>query len=153
MLNIIIAPYQHELDLFLRLFLGALLGWLIGLERETLGKTAGTRTFALVSLGSALFSIVSSEGFLGETGVISTSVASSIVIGIGFLGAGLIILREGRVENLTTASALWVTAAIGLSLGRGLFSLAIFTFLLTLFLLFSFRWIHPGRWRAQKEQK
>lgn len=139
----------QDLDLFLRLFLAALFGWFIGLERETLGKTAGTRTFALVSLGAALFSVVSSEGFSGDAAD-PTRVASLIVSGIGFLGAGLIIFRGERIEGLTTASALWVTAALGMAFGRGLYVLAIFSTILVLLVLFLMRFVHPERWKEQK---
>lgn len=141
-----------DMELFLRLFLAALAGWLIGLERETIGKTAGTRTMALVTLGAALFSIISSEGFLKATPgtfVVNTAIASGVVTGIGFIGAGLIIFRDGRVEGLTTAASLWMAAALGLGFGRGLYTISIFSFFLTLFLLYSMRWIHPERWKEQ----
>lgn len=144
-----LSPY--DLDLFLRLFAATLFGWFIGLEREIIGKTAGTRTFALVSLGSTLFSIISSEGFLGAAsqGVDPTRIASQILVGIGFIGAGVIIFREGRVEGLTTAATLWVTAAIGVTLGRGIYTLSIFTFLLTMLLLLATHWVHPEKWKKE----
>lgn len=145
-----ITPQDGEL--FLRLFLAALAGWLIGLERETIGKTAGTRTMALVTLGAALFAIISSEGFLKVVPgafVMNTAVAAAVVSGIGFIGAGLIIFRDGRVEGLTTAASLWMAAALGLGFGRGLYAISIFSFLLTIFLLYSMRWIHPERWKEQ----
>jgi len=134
----------YELELFLRLILAAVAGWLIGYEREVLGKAAGTRTFALVSFGSALFAVVSSEGFSGALAD-PTRVASLIVSGIGFLGAGLIIFRGDRVEGLTTAAALWAIAALGMAFGRGLYTLGIFSTLLVLGLLYTSRWIHPER--------
>lgn len=148
--NNIISPQEGEL--FLCLFLAALAGWLIGLERETIGKTAGTRTMSLVTLGAALFSIISAEGFLKIVpgGFINTtSIASGVVSGIGFIGAGLIIFRDGRVEGLTTAASLWMVAALGLGFGCGLYAISIFSFFLTLFLLYSMRWIHPERWKEQ----
>lgn len=144
---------NHELGLFLRLVLAALFGWLIGYEREALGKAAGTRTFALVSFGAALFAILSSEGFeefIGSSGADPTRVTSLIVSGIGFLGAGLIIFRGDRVEGLTTAAGLWATAAVGATLGRGLYVLGIFSALLILSLLYTSRWIHPEKWKEQK---
>lgn len=143
----------NELELFLRLLLAAVLGWCIGFERETIGKAAGTRTFSLVALGSALFSVVSSEGFKQylDLQIIDPSrIASYILVGIGFIGGGLIVLREGRTEGLTTASALWVTAAIGLTIGRGLYHLSIFAFLLVIILLFTMRWLHPEKWREKQ---
>jgi len=136
----------HELELFLRLFLAAVVGWVIGFEREVLGKAAGTRTFALVAFGAALFSIVSSEGFvefIGSSAADPTRVTSLIVSGIGFLGAGLIIFRGDKVEGLTTAAGLWATAALGIAFGRGLYVLAVFSALLLLGLLYTSRIIHP----------
>jgi len=144
----LISPYEFEL--FIRLFLAALIGWVIGFEREALGKAAGTRTFALVSFGAALFSIVSTEGFteyIGVTAADPTRITSLIVSGIGFLGAGLIIFRGERVEGLTTAAGLWATAALGVTLGRGLYTLAIFAAIVLLTLLFTSRWIHPEKWK------
>jgi putative Mg2+ transporter-C (MgtC) family protein len=142
-----------EWELFFRLLLSTIGGWFIGLEREIIGKTAGARTFALVALGSTLSAIISTEGFKELNTFNPGQVASSILMGIGFLGAGIIIFREGRVEGLTTAATLWVTAAFGLALGRGLYSLSLFTYILILLLLFSVHWIHPERWRKQKEQE
>lgn len=142
---------SYEIELFIRLFLAALVGWLIGFEREALGKAAGTRTFALVSFGAALFSIVSTEGFTEYIGVSAadpTRVTSLIVSGIGFLGAGLIMVRGERVEGLTTAAGLWATAALGVTLGRGLYTLAIFSAILLLVLLYTSRWIHPEKWKG-----
>ncbi len=128
----------------MRLILAAVFGWLIGYEREVLGKAAGTRTFALVSIGSALFAIISSEGFTGEAAD-PTRVASLIVSGIGFLGAGLIIFRGDRIEGLTTAAGLWTTAALGTAFGRSLYTLGIFSSLLVLALLYTSRWFHPEK--------
>lgn len=135
----------HELELFLRLFLAALVGWLIGFERESLGKAAGTRTFALVCFGSALFAIVSSEGFtefIGK-GADPTRVAALVVSGIGFLGAGLVIFHHDRVWGLTTAAGLWAVAALGLVFGRGMYTVGIFSGVFILLLLHISRWIHP----------
>lgn len=124
----------QELDLFVRLIAATILGWIIGLERETLGKTAGTRTFALVSLGSALFAIASNGG------------VQPIAAGIGFLGAGLIIFKEGRVEGLTTAAALWAAAALGTIVGQGQYKLGILATVLIVIVLFLLRWVHPEEW-------
>lgn len=124
----------QELDLFVRLITAAVLGWIIGLERETLGKTAGTRTFALVSLGSALFIIASSGG------------VQPIAAGIGFLGAGLIIFKDGRAEGLTTAAALWAAAALGTMVGQGQYRLGILATILIVIVLFLLRWVHPEEW-------
>jgi putative Mg2+ transporter-C (MgtC) family protein len=128
-----------ELEFLLRIFVAALLGGLIGLEREWRAKEAGFRTHFLVALGSALFMIVSAYGF---EGVLTTAehrwdvsrVAAQVVSGIGFIGAGTIIFHksENVVRGLTTAAGLWVTAAIGLACGGGLYVLSIGSTLMVL---------------------
>ena len=120
-----------EQELIIRIFCAAILGGLIGLEREWRAKEAGFRTHFLVALGSALFMIVSAYGF---EGVMTTAehrwdvsrVAAQVVSGIGFIGAGTIIFRksENVVSGLTTAAGLWVTAAIGLACGGGMYILS-----------------------------
>lgn len=108
------------MEIFIKLLVALLLGGIIGLEREYRAKEAGFRTHFLVALGSALFCIVSQYGF-GD-GVKDTSrVAAQVVSGIGFLGAGTIIFQKNVVRGLTTAAGLWVTAAIGLACGTGLY--------------------------------
>lgn len=119
------------LDFILRIFVAALLGGAIGLEREYRSKEAGFRTHFLVALGSALFMVVSAYGFEGALGTPEhrwdvSRVAAQVVSGIGFIGAGTIIFRksENVVSGLTTAAGLWVTAAIGLTCGGGMYILA-----------------------------
>ena len=121
-----------ELEFILRIFMAALLGGIIGLEREYRAKEAGFRTHFLVALGSALFMIVSAYGFEGamltpEHRWDVSRVASQVVSGIGFIGAGTIIFHksENVVRGLTTAAGLWVTAAIGLACGGGMYVLSI----------------------------
>ena len=117
-----------------------MLGGLIGLEREYRAKEAGFRTHFLVALGSAVFMIVSAYGFSDvalsdTTGRWDVSrVAAQVVSGIGFIGAGTIIFRkaENIVSGLTTAAGLWVTAAIGLACGGGMYVLSIATTLMVL---------------------
>src|SRR5207253_1246753 len=111
-------------EALLRLFLAALLGSAVGLERELRDREAGLRTHLLVSLGSALFTVVSAYGFhdflvRGGTEVRTdpTRIAAQIVTGIGFLGAGAIIRQGLSVRGLTTAATLWVVAAIGMAVG------------------------------------
>jgi putative Mg2+ transporter-C (MgtC) family protein len=128
------------LDLLLRLVVAALCGCLIGLDRERLYWAAGMRTHMLVSLGSALFMLVSLFGFgdvLGNDAVMldPSRVASQVVSGIGFLGAGTIILRQNVIKGLTTAASLWMVSAIGLAVGGGLYLIAVGTTLLTLLIL------------------
>ena len=121
-----------ELEFILRIFVAALLGGIIGLEREYRAKEAGFRTHFLVALGSALFMIVSAYGFEGAMPTPEhrwdvSRVASQVVSGIGFIGAGTIIFHksENVVRGLTTAAGLWVTAAIGLACGGGMYVLSI----------------------------
>ena len=121
-----------ELEFLLRIFCAAILGGLIGLEREYSAKEAGFRTHFLVALGSALFMIVSAYGLEGTMITEShrwdvSRVAAQVVSGIGFIGAGTIIFHksENVVRGLTTAAGLWVTAAIGLACGGGLYILSV----------------------------
>lgn len=111
------------------------LGAAVGLEREVAGQPAGLRTNATVALGAALFGVISTLGFdqyvqvRADTNVQIdvTRVASQVVVGIGFLGAGLIFRQRGQVRNLTTAASLWVTSAIGLACGVGIVGAAFAT--------------------------
>ena len=105
-------------QVLLAIGLGALIGW----QREVIGKAAGARTYALVSGGSALFTILSMHAFFGAD---TSRVAGQVIVGIGFLGAGLIMHRESHVHGLTTAAGLWVSAAIGMAVGTGYYLLAI----------------------------
>ena len=114
---------EHILDISIRLGVALLLGGLIGIEREVRSKDAGFRTHFLVSLGSALFCIVSQYGFGFELKD-SSRVAAQVVSGIGFLGAGTIIFQKNVIRGLTTAAGLWVTAAIGLACGTGMYAAA-----------------------------
>ena len=113
-------------DLTIRLSLALALGGAIGIEREYRAKEAGFRTHFLVALGSALFCVVSQYGFGFELKD-SSRVAAQVVSGIGFLGAGTIIFQKNVVRGLTTAAGLWVTAAIGLACGTGMYMAAILT--------------------------
>ncbi len=118
-----------------RLFIALSLGMLIGVEREMAGKGAGMRTYALVSMGSALFvavSVMAVEQFGGSAVVDPLRIPAQIVSGIGFLGAGLIIFKE-RLEGLTTAAGLWVAAGIGMAAGFGFTALAVISTVFTIF--------------------
>lgn len=130
----------QEVRIFLQLLLAVFLGGLIGIEREYVGKAAGVRTYALVCLGATLFTILSREAFqnfIGKPGVSidPTRIAGQVVLGIGFIGAGLIIFRGFRIEGLTTAAGLWVSAAIGMAIGAEFYSIAIFTAALVFIIL------------------
>ena len=129
---------------FLRLLAAMAMGGLIGLERELRAKDAGLRTHFLVALGSALFTLVSQYGF-GADLKDSSRVAAQVVSGIGFLGAGTIIFQKNVVHGLTTAAGLWVTAAIGLSCGTGMFAVAGATTVLVLLVLEVVNALHPHR--------
>lgn len=111
----------QALSVLVRLFLAAVLGGILGWERERLGKTAGLRTHMLVSLGSALFVLAPLEA--GATAGDLTRVVQGIATGIGFVGAGAILKLEGQgqVKGLTTASTVWIAAAVGMAVGVGLF--------------------------------
>lgn len=121
-----------QVEMVLRLLLAAGLGGLIGAQREWKGKPAGVRTLSLISLGAALFSVISELGFLGGD---PSRVAAGVVTGIGFLGAGAILHRQGGVEGLTTAAAIWGVAGIGMAAGAGLYWIAIIVTLVVLLLL------------------
>ena len=107
-------------EVLLRLFVAAALGGAIGLERELRERQAGLRTHLVVSVGAALFTLVSAYGFSGFDGKVDpTRIAAQIVSGIGFLGAGAIIRQGLSVRGLTTAASLWLVAAIGMAAGAG----------------------------------
>jgi putative Mg2+ transporter-C (MgtC) family protein len=149
-------------EVFLRLALAAALGAAIGLERELREREAGLRTHLLVSLGSALFTIVSAYGFhaflaSGQSVVRAdpTRIAAQIVTGIGFLGAGAIIRQGLSVRGLTTAATLWVVAAIGLAAGAGYYSGAVIATVLVLLSLWPLRLVAYRiflRYRPERER-
>lgn len=116
-----------------KILLSLILGGIIGWQRQHIGKAAGFRTFALVSVGSTLFTLLSLQAFLGDT----SRVAAQIITGIGFIGAGTIIHKKDTIEGLTTAAGLWAIAAIGMAIGASWYMEAIIsTFVLFLILIF-----------------
>jgi putative Mg2+ transporter-C (MgtC) family protein len=121
-------------DLALRLTVGLVLGAIIGFERELHRQPAGFRTHSLVSLGAALFTVVSAFGFTGDL-VDPTRIAAQIVSGIGFIGAGTILQYRGHIRGLTTAASLWSVAAIGTAAGAGLYIVALVGTVLILVIL------------------
>ncbi len=126
---------EHTTRVCIRLLLAAILGGLLGYERETQGKAAGLRTHMLVAIGSALFVLVPElDG--AEYDALSR-VIQGIVTGIGFLGAGTILKgrRETEVQGLTTAAGIWLTSAIGITVGLGHEATAVLGTLLALFVL------------------
>jgi len=119
----------NEMQFIVQIMLAAVLGGMIGFEREWRGKSSGLRTFAFVAMGSTLFTILSVKGF---SDVGPSRVASNVLTGVGFLGAGVIFLQENRVKGITTAAGLWVVAAVGMAVGCGFYLTAIFTTLISM---------------------
>ncbi len=134
---------MDQLTSILQLTMSAMLGGIIGFERESSGKQAGFRTHALVSIASTLFTILSIGGFGGVFGQSydPSRIASQVVVGIGFIGAGVIIFHENKVRGLTTAASLWMVAAIGMAIGMSMYAIAAFTTLLAFLILYVFRWV------------
>jgi putative Mg2+ transporter-C (MgtC) family protein len=127
-----------------KLTLAVVLGALLGLERSLARKTAGMRTYALVAMGAALFVIISdlvSARYVaaGLPGFDPLRVASQIIVGIGFLGAGLIIFQDHKLRGLTTAAGLWVAAGLGMAVGFGLYTLSLIVTALTI-IVFTLLW-------------
>ena len=152
-----------NLDVVLRLLVAMVLGGTLGLERELAGKKAGMRTYALISVGSALFVVISAlvtEKFVGISNFDPLRVASQIIVGIGFVGGGLIIFVENKVQGLTTAAGLWVAAGVGMASGFGLYvvavtasAIALFIFIVLLFVDRKFLGKKLGRFEKRKSRK
>jgi putative Mg2+ transporter-C (MgtC) family protein len=129
-------------DIITRLLIAVLLGMVIGTERMWAHKTAGMRTYALVSMGSSLFVVISNEMvkfYTGMNGLNPLIIVAQIVVGVGFIGSGLIFSKDSKMMGLTTATGLWVSAGIGMATGFGLFNIAIISTILTLF-IFTVLW-------------
>ena len=124
---------EAHVQMFARLVEALVLGAMIGYERERAGKPAGVRTHGMVALGAALFTVVGASGFGSLTD--PARMAAQVVSGIGFLGAGAILQQRGSVHGLTTAASLWVTAAIGVAVGVGMFLMSFETAVLVFVLL------------------
>jgi putative Mg2+ transporter-C (MgtC) family protein len=149
--------FTQNSDMILRLVLAIVLGMLVGAERFLIHKEAGIKTHALVSMGSALFIIISEMMMqkYANVGVFDPMrMASQIVVGIGFLGAGTIILSGSRLKGLTTASGLWVTAGLGMAAGFGLYGISIVaTVLVLLVLIFGYIIEKPLLKISEKEEQ
>lgn len=132
----ILIPGNLELELVLRVLYACILGSVIGIERSRKHKAAGVRTYIIVAIGAAIFTIVSKYGFLSiaaeKTRVDVSRVAHTIVTGVGFLGAGIIISKGDKIQGLTTAAGVWVMAAIGIACGTGMYIPAAFAALMIL---------------------
>jgi putative Mg2+ transporter-C (MgtC) family protein len=160
------VPELHFGEILLRVVLAGILGGAIGAEREIREREAGLRTHMLVSIGAALFMLVSAYGFSdfhfsNASGITydPTRIAAQVVTGIGFLGAGAIIRQGLSVRGLTTAASLWVVAAIGLATGAGYYSAALITTVVVLVSLWPlrivafriFERVRPGELRLEVE--
>ncbi len=126
----------------IKLLVAFAVGAIVGFEREYRSKAAGLRTMILISLGSTLFTMVSAR-----IGADPSRMAANVVTGIGFLGGGIIFRETNRVHGITTAATVWAVAALGVSIGSGLYDLMVVAFLLLLFALmvlniFEKRFIH-----------
>lgn len=129
----------NGIELIIRLVLSAVLGAIIGFEREAKNKPAGIRTHSLVGLGACIFALTSISFGILDARVEPSRIAAGIVTGIGFLGAGAIFRSENRVSGLTTAADLWVVAAIGLAVALGEYLMAIASTAIAFFILYSAR--------------
>lgn len=143
-----IIDINSELAIALRLFIAFLLGAFVGLERERHGSPAGIRTYAAVSLGAALFTLI---GLHSNDPTAASRIAANIVTGIGFLGAGIIYKdnTKGFTHGLTTASTIWATAAIGVAVAYSMFIVAVASAVAIYFLLS----LHHFQWYIRLKKK
>ncbi len=129
--NLRLSNMTEYSEIFLRMILATLAGGLIGLEREIVHRPAGIRTHMLVSLGSALFALITIEQLPNE----AARIIAGIATGIGFLGAGTIFKAKDDVHGLTTAASIWAVAAVGLSIGFGYYLMMLIAVILILIIL------------------
>lgn len=136
--------------MFAKLLLAMILGGIIGTERAVIAKqAAGTRTFGLVALGACLFIVTGNfvdTAYLGVASLDPMRAAAGIIMGIGFLGGGIIVFRGDVVHGTTTAAGLWIAAGVGIAVGFGLYAVAIFTTILSL-LMFTGMWYLENRFK------
>ena len=141
-----------NLEVFLRLGLATLLGYLIGLERQMHGQSAGDRTHALAALGAAAFTLLSLTAFPGSE---SSRVAAQIVVGLGFVAAGVIIRdnSRGQIRGLTTAAGIWAVGAMGMAIGAGQYLVGGTVAVLIFILLVSERLLKIDQRLAKRRRK
>ncbi|KIA94714.1 membrane protein [Pedobacter kyungheensis] len=139
---------ENEWDIILRLLVAFILGCIIGLDREKHGRSAGIRTYAAVCLGAALFTAIGEH--MGDTAAASRIIAN-VLVGIGFLGAGIIYKNDqtNTSQGLTTAATLWCTAGIGVAVGLNMFLIAVAAALGIYFLLS----LHHQKWYVKWKKK
>jgi len=136
----------------LSIVLAVIFGAAIGLEREISGKAAGLRTNVLICLGAAVFTIISKQMGAGHTDSL-TRIAAQIVTGVGFLGAGAIIVDRGGVHGLTTAATIWLVASIGMACGAGFYGLAVISTLIAVLVLAGLGQLEKSLGRYGKKHK
>lgn len=140
----------QNIEIGLKLIAALFLGMSLGIERALAGKTAGMRTYGLVTMGSALFviiGVIAGGGFESFRGSIeSLRLTGQIIVGVGFLGAGLIIFKSSKVSGVTTAAGIWVSAGVGMAIGYGLYPLAVISTVLILF-------VFTGLWYVEDRLK
>lgn len=137
-IDMIIDPGVNLVGATFKLLLSLLLGSVIGLERRRKGQIAGMRTFSLICMGATLAMLVSiyiPQEYMGLKNGDPGRIAAQVISGIGFLGAGAIIQMKGSVKGLTTAAGIWMTAAIGLAVGAGMYMIATIAVVFILFIL------------------
>jgi len=127
--------FSDQITIIFQLLFAMFLGIVVGADREIVGKEAGIKTYSLVAVGSTMFTILSMNPIFPDNG----RIISQIIVGIGFIGAGLIIFHQNKVHGLTTAAALWVMAAIGVAIGMEYYFLAAFGTAIIIIVLFGFR--------------
>ena len=140
--------FYFDWEMITRLLVAALLGAIVGFERERSGKVAGLRTHTLVSLGAALLSIISIKLFqifpsINGVAGFDYHLIANVVVGIGFIGAGTILRRDNRIEGTTTAASLWVVSAIGMASGFAFYQEAVATAIVVYVVL-------TGLWLVEK---
>jgi putative Mg2+ transporter-C (MgtC) family protein len=135
---------NQELEIGLRVLLAAVLGGVIGYQRERAHRPAGLRTHMLISTGAALFTVISAFAFPASD---PSRIAAGIVTGVGFLGAGTILHRTNAVEGLTTAASIWAIAAIGMAAGAGMYIISAVTTLIVFIIL-----LIPHRDKGDKQE-
>ena len=138
-------------DYLIRIVVACICGGLIGLERTKRLKEAGIRTHIIVAMGATLVMVISKYGFSDVVGADASRIASNVITGISFLGAGVIFVRGGSVKGLTTAAGIWATAAIGLALGAGMYTVGVLCTLLMIVLQISLHKFLPGDMQSSKE--
>lgn len=141
---------DNAIEILVRLILAVILGGLIGIERAGTNHDAGLRTHLLVCLGSAIVMVVSENILLDGYTADVTRIGAQVVSGIGFLGAGCILINGNRIKGLTTAAGLWATASVGLAIGMGYYFISIVS---TLLILIAMAFLSPLSTILQKKEK